>query len=225
MFSCAQHKKTNHVAVSVEQITEENCNIIGENLQVFLSQNAKPMREWAFMEWGYRVIGKKVSKIPMPEGVRMTGDVLKDFLSLDQANHYDSSLNKSRSEWMNALLNSDTEYVFCGTLDVSDSLDCYIYTEQNKKEPGYCDAFAMLVKNGKAVGSIQLACEGYGLFDSIESNRISRNTFVMSSHSVDMIDENGNSPGGYYFIRINDDRTVTRSDALESDFNKPTWNR
>ena len=122
-------------------------------------------------------------------------------------------------------MDSNEEYVYCGTLDVSDSLDCYIYTVEDIEQVGYCDAFALLVKNGRAMGSVQLACEGYGLWDAKESNRISRNTFVVSNTAVDMIDENGNSPEWYYFIRINDDGTVTRSDALESDFNKPTWNR
>lgn len=40
-----------------------------------------------------------------------------------------------------------------------------------------------------------------------------------------MVDEDGSIPGGYYSIRISDDGTITRSDALESDFNKPTWNK
>ena len=123
------------------------------------------------------------------------------------------------------LINSDEVYEYCGTLDVSDSLDCFIYTVVNEEQVGYHDAFALIVKDNSVVGSVQLACEGYGLFDSIESNRISRSTFVMSSHAIDMIDENGNSPGGYNFIRISDDGTVTRSNALESDFNRPTWNR
>jgi hypothetical protein len=231
VFSCAcscgtkKHQKVNSVAISVEQITEDNFNQIGENLQAFLSHNAKPLKKWQFKEWGYKIVDKKVSKIPMPEGIKISGDVLKEFLSLDQVNHYNSLLKKSRNEWVDALLNSDTEYMYCGTLDVSDSLDCYIYTVENKKQLGYCDAFVLLAKNDNAIGSVQLACEGYGLGDSIESNRISRNTFVMSSHAVDVIDENGNSPGGYYSIRINDDGTITRTNARESDFNKPTWNK
>jgi len=89
----------------------------------------------------------------------------------------------------------------------------------------FCDAFALLAKDGKAVETVQLACRGYGLWDSIETNWISRNTFVMASFAVDVIDENGNSPGGYYSIHINDDGTITKSNALESDFNKPTWNK
>ena len=89
---------------------------------------------------------------------------------------------------------------------------------------GYHDAFALIVKNNSAVGSVQLACEGYGLGNSIESNRINRNTFVMASFAVDVIDENGDSPGGYYSIRINDNGTISRFDAYESDFNKPIWN-
>lgn len=231
VFSCAcscgskKHKKANNVAVSVEQITEDNVNLIGENLQAFLSHNAKPLKKWQFKEWGYRITGKQMTKIPMPEGIKISGDVLREFLSLDQVNHYDSFLKKSRNEWVGALLKSDREYVYCGTLDVSDSLNCYIYTVEDKGQVGYCDSFALLVKNGKAVGSVQLACEGYGLGDSIESNRISRNTFVMSSHAVDVIDENGNSPGGYYSIRINDDGTITRTNARGSDFNKLTWNK
>ena len=131
----------------------------------------------------------------------------------------------SRSEWVERLLNSNEKYEYCGTLNVSDSLDCYIYTVENKEQLGFCDAFVLLAKNDKAIGSVQLACEGYGLGDSIKSNRISRNTFVMSSHAVDMIDENGESPGGYYSIRINDDGTITRTNARESDFNKPTWRK
>ncbi len=231
VFTCAcscgskKHQETSNVAVSVEQITEENCNLIGENLQAFLSQNAKPLMKWQFKEWGYRITGKQLSKIPMPEGIKISGDVLKEFLSLDEVNSYNSIWQKTRSEWVEMLLNSEGEYVYCGTLDVSDSLDCYLYTVENKKELGYCDAIALLVKNGKAVGSVQLACEGYGLGDSIKSNRISRNTFVMSSHAVDVIDENGESPGRYYSIRINDDGTITLTNARESDFNKPTWNK
>ncbi len=227
VFSCAcscgnkKHEKTNNVEV----ISEDNCNLLGETLQAFLSQNAKSLKIWSFKEWGCRSTGKQVTKIPMPEGVRISGDALKEFLCLDQVNHYDSRLIKSRSEWVNSLMDSDEEYVYCGTLDVSDSLDCYIYTVEDIEQVGYCDAFALLVKNGRAMGSVQLACEGYGLWDAKESNRISRNTFVVSNTAVDMIDENGNSPEWYYFIRINDDGTVTRSDALESDFNKPTWNR
>lgn len=231
VFTCAcscgskKHQKTSNVAVSVEQITEENCILIGENLQAFLSHNAKPLKKWQFKEWGYIIVDKKVSKIPLPEGIKISGDVLKEFLSLDQVNHYDSFLKKSRSEWVEMLLNSDKEYVYCGTLDVSDSLDCYIYTVEDKGQVGYCDAFALLVRNGKAVGSVQLACEGYGLGDSLESNRISRNTFVMASFAIDMIDENGENPGGYYSLRINDNGTITESKASESDFNKPTWNK
>lgn len=231
VFSCAcscgnkKHQNENSVAVSVEQITEDNFNLIGENLQAFLSHNAKPLKKWQFKEWGYRIIGKQVTKIPMPEGIKISGDVLKEFLSLDEVNGYNSIWQKTRSEWVEMLLNSEREYVYCGTLDVSDSLDCYIYTVEDKKELGYCDAIALLVKNGKAVGSVQLACEGYGLGDSIESNRISRNTFVMASFAVDVIDENGNSPGVYYSIHINDDGTITRTNARESDFNKPTWNK
>ena len=81
VFSCAyfcgskKHQETSNVAVSVEQITEENCNLIGENLQAFLSQNAKPLKKWPFKEWGYRVIGKRVSKIPMPKGIRIRVEV------------------------------------------------------------------------------------------------------------------------------------------------------
>ena len=226
-YSCGSKKqqKTNYVVVPAEQITEENSDLIGKNLQSFLSRNAKPLKEWPFKEWGYRVIGKKLSKIPMPKGISISGDELKEFLSLDQVNHYNSALNKTRSEWVEVLMNSGTEYKYCGTLDVSDSLDCYIYTAENEEEVGYCDAFALLVKNGSAVGSVQLACEGYGMGDSIVTNRISRNTFVMAFFAVDVIDENGDSPGGYDFIRINDDGTITRSDALESDFKKPTWNK
>ena len=232
VFSCAyscgskKHQETSNVAVSVEQITEENCNLIGENLQAFLSQNAKPLKKWPFKEWGYRVIGKRVSKIPMPKGIRIRGEELKEFLSLDPVNHYDSTIsNKTRSEWVEMLLNSKAEYKYCGTLNVSDSLDCYVYTVEDETQVGYCDAYALLVKNGLAVGTVQLACEGYGLLDSIESNLVARNTFVMSSYAVDMVDEDGSIPGGYYSIRISDDGTITRSDALESDFNKPTWNK
>ena len=173
--------------------------------------------------WGWRLVENQMV-FKMPKGKDISGDLLKEFLSLDQVNHYNSHLNRSRDEWIAILFDSDDVYKYCGTLDVSDSLNCYIYTVENEKQLGYHDAFALLVKDDIAVGSIQLACEGYGLWDSIKTNRISRNTFIMSSSAVDVIDENGDSPGGYYSIQIKDDGTITRSDALESDFNKPTWN-
>ena len=131
----------------------------------------------------------------------------------------------SKSEWVERLLNSNEEYEYCGMLNVSDSLDCYIYTVEEETEMEFWDAFALLVKNGKAVNTIQLSCSGYGLFNSIRTNRISRDTFVMETFAIDMIDENGENPGGYYSLRINDNGTITESKASESDFDKPTWNK
>ena len=159
----------------------------------------------------------------MPKGKTISGEALKEFLSLDVINHFDSLVDMSRGEWVDRLLQSNTEYKYCGTIAISDSLDCYIYTAVNEEQVGYHDAFALIVKNGVAVSSIQLACEGYGDGNSIETNRISRNTFVISSVAVDMIDENGENVGGYYSIQVNDDGTIKRSESLESAFNKPTW--
>ena len=211
--------------VSKEQVATEDLNRVGEKLHEFLTRNGKPLKGWPFKEWGWRLVGNQM-EFKMPKGKRISGEVLREFLNLDQVNHYDArlNLNKSRSEWVEMLINSDEVYIYCGTLDVCDSLNCYIYTVENEKQLGYHDAFALLVKDKSAVGSLQLACEGYGLGDALETNRINRNTFVMSSFAVDVIDENGDSPGGFYSIRINDDGTITRSEALESDFNKPTLN-
>jgi len=209
-----KHQKTSPAQVSAEQTAAESCNLIGKNLQAFLSQNAKPLKQWPFKEWRTK-----------PEGERICGDVLKEFLNLDLVNRYHSSFEKSRSEWVESLLNSNMVYTYYGTLNVSDSLDCYIYTAEDDTAMEFCDAFALLAKDGKAIETVQLACRGYGLWDSIETNWISRNTFVMASFAVDVIDENDNPMGGYFFIRINDDGTVSWSEATESDFNKPTWNK
>ena len=217
-----QHKEIITETVSKEQVLTEDFNKIGEKLQEFLS-TGKPLKGWPFKEWGWRLVDNQMV-FRMPKGETISGEVLREFLNLDHVNHYDARLIKSRSEWVEMLVNSDYVYKYCGTLDVSDSLSCYIYTEENKKEVGYHDAFALIVKDNSAVGSVHLACEGYGLGDSIESNRINRNTFVMASFAVDVIDENGDNPGGYYSIRINDDGTISRFNAYESDFNKPTWN-
>ena len=230
LLSCAcscgpkkQHKGIITETASNEQIATEDFNKVGEKLQEFLSNNGKPLKGWPFKEWGWRLVGGQMV-FKMTKGEDISGDVLKEFLSLDQVKHYNSHLNRSRDEWIAMLFDSDDVYKYCGTLDVSDSLSCYIYTVENKKEVAYHDAFALIVKDNSAVGSVQLACEGYGLGDSIKTNRISRNTFIMSSFAVDVIDENGDSPGGYYSIRINDDGTISRFNAYESDFNKPTWN-
>lgn len=216
------HKVTNPETVSKEQVITEDDNRIGDHLQAFLSQNEKPVKQWPFKEWGYRLHGNRLV-FKMPKGKTISGEALKEFLSIDAVNHYDSLFNMSKGEWVERLLQSNTEYKYCGTIDVADSLDCYIYTEADEKQVGYHDAFALIAKNGVAVSSFQIACEGYGMFDSIESNRISRNTFVMSSVAVDMIDEDGENIGGYYSIRINDDGTLIRSESLESAFNMPTW--
>ena len=150
----------------------------------------------------------------------------KEFLSLDVVNGYGNVFGESRSKWQERLFKSNTEYWLCGMLDVSDALDCYVYTAVDETVIGYRDAFALLVKDGQAVGRFQLACEGYGDGNSLESNRISRNTFVMSSRAIDVIDENGDNPHGYYFIRVRDDGKVSRTErATESDFNKPSWTR
>ena len=159
----------------------------------------------------------------MPKGKRISGEALKEFLSLDAVNNYNHIIEMSRGEWVERLLQSNTEYKYCGTIDVSDSLDCYIYTAVNEEQVGYHDAFALVAKNGVAVSTIHLACEGYGTGNAIASNRISRNTFVMSSVAVDMIDEDGENVGGYYSIQVNDDGNIKRSESLESAFNKPAW--
>ena len=226
-FACScgnkrHHQVTNPGTVSIEQATTEDYKRIGDNLQAFFSQNGEPLKQWPFKEWGYRLDGKRM-KFEMPKGKRISGEALKEFLSLDVVNHYGPILDMPRDEWVEKLLQSNTEYKYCGTIDVSDSLDCYIYTVVDEKQVGYHDAFALIVKNGVAVSSIQLACEGYGDGNSIETNRISRNTIVISSVAVDMIDENGENVGGYYSIQVNDDGTIKRSESLESAFNKPTW--
>ena len=226
IFACScgnkrHHQDTNPGTVSKEQVITEDSNRIGEHLQAFFSQNGKPLKQWPFKEWGYKLDGKRM-KFEMPKGKRISGEALKEFLSLDVVNHYDSLVDMSRGEWVERLLLSNTEYKYCGTVDVSDSLDCYLYTEVNEEQVGYHDAYALIAKNGVVVSSFQLACEGYGTGNAIESNRISRNTFVMSSVAVDLI-EDDELVGGYYSIRVNDDGTIKRSESLESSFNKPTW--
>ena len=217
-----QHKEIITKTVSKEQIATEDFNKVGEMLQEFLSKNEKPLKGWPFKEWGWSIVGNRM-EFKMPKGEIISGDALMEFLNLDQVNHFDARLNKSRDEWVEMLINTDNVYKYCGTLNVSDNLNCYIYTVVSESQVGYHDAFALIVKDNSAVGTLQLACEGYGLGDALKTNRITRNTFVMSSFAVDVIDENGDSPGAYYSIRINDDGTITRSVALESDFNKPTW--
>ena len=218
-----QHKEILTETVSKEQVVTEDFNKIGEKLQEFLS-TGKPLKGWPFKEWGWRLVDNQMV-FKMPNGIRITGEVLKEFLSLDHVNHYDSHLGKSRGEWVEMLIHSNEVYEYCGTLDVSDSLNCFVYTIVNEEQVGYHDAFALLVKNGSVTDKIQLACEGYGMWDSIESNRISRNTIVISSAAVDIVDEDGNNPETYHTIRINDDGSTSWSNASKSDFNKPTWNK
>lgn len=223
IFACScGNKKPHNGTVSKEQVITEDSNRIGNHLQAFFSQNGKPLKQWPLKEWGYKLDGNRL-KFKIPRGKTISGVVLKEFLSLDVVNHYDSLVDMSRGEWIERLLQSNTEYKYCGTIDVSDSLDCYIYTAVNEEQVGYHDAFALIAKNGVAVSTIHLACEGYGTGNAVESNRISRNTFVMSSVAVDLIDENGENVGGYYSIKVNDDGTIKRSESLESAFNKPTW--
>lgn len=223
IFACScGNKKPHNGTVSKEQVITEDSNRIGNHLQAFFSQNGKPLKQWPLKEWGYKLDGNRL-KFKIPRGKTISGVVLKEFLSLDVVNHYDSLVDMSRGEWIERLLQSNTEYKYCGTIDVSDSLDCYIYTAVNEEQVGYHDAFALIAKNGVAVSTIHLACEGYGTGNAVESNRISRNTFVMSSVAVDLIDENGENVGGYYSIKVNDDGTINRSESLESAFNKPTW--
>lgn len=223
IFACScGNKKPHNGTVSKEQVITEDSNRIGNHLQAFFSQNGKPLKQWSLKEWGYKLDGNRL-KFKIPRGKTISGVVLKEFLSLDVVNHYDSLVDMSRDEWIERLLQSNTEYKYCGTIDVSDSLDCYIYTAVNEEQVGYHDAFALIAKNGVAVSTIHLACEGYGTGNAVESNRISRNTFVMSSVAVDLIDENGENVGGYYSIKVNEDGTLKRSESLESAFNKPTW--
>lgn len=130
-----KHQKASPAQVSAEQTAAESCNLIGENLQTFLSQNATPLKQWPFKEWKTK-----------PEGERICGDVLKEFLNLDLVNRYHSIFEESRSEWVESLLNSNMVYTYYGTLNVSDSLDCYIYTAEDDTAMEFCDAFALLVK-------------------------------------------------------------------------------
>ncbi|MBQ9310462.1 MAG: hypothetical protein IJ222_06310 [Bacteroidales bacterium] len=221
-FGPKKHKEPGKAAVSKEQVATADYNRIGKYLQEFLSNNSKPLKGWPFKKWGWTIVGNRMV-FKMPKGEIFSGVVLIEFLNLEQVNHYDARSDYGRDELEETQITPNEVYTYCGTLDVSDSLNCYIYTVVNEKRVGYHDAFALIVKDRSVTGCVKLACEGYGLWNSISTNRISRNTFVMASFAVDMIDENGNSPGCYYAIRINDDGSITRFDALESDFNKPTW--
>lgn len=225
-FSCAcanggenHREKAGQEAVPEEQVDAEDYNKIGENLQAFLSKNGKPLKGWPFKD--------KDAKF---DGIKIEGEVRKELLSLDSVNHYSdlkSIWNESRSEWLTEFFESGEEYSLCGTLDVSDSLDCYVYSVVGDNGLASCfhDAFTLLVKDGRVVRAFPLASEGYGFGRLVMSNRISRNTFVISSTAGDLVDEDGNVTVSYYFMRVHDDGTVTRLDnATESDFNKPTWN-
>ena len=222
--SRGRQKSASPASAQAGQVTEENFNTLDENLKAFLSSNAKLLTKWPFKEWGYKLVDDALVECEKPEGESIKGEALKAFLQLDMVNHYSPALNISRHDWVESALRSNVLYTYCGTLDVSDSLNCYIYTAEDYTQIGYYDAFALLVKDNKATGSIPLAGEGHGMWDSIESNRVSRNSFVIASFAIDVIDENGNNPGSYYFIRVNNDGSLTGSEASESDFNRPTWN-
>lgn len=213
-------EKAAQEAVPAEQVDAEDYNKIGENLQAFLSKNGKPLKGWSFKDEDAKF-----------DGIKMEGEVRKELLTLDAVNHYSdlkSIWNESRSEWLTEFFESGEEYSLCGALDVSDSLDCYVFSVVGDNGLASCfhDAFALLVKDGRAVGAFPLASEGYGFGRLAVSNRISRNTFVISSAAGDLVDEDGNVAVSYYFMRVQDDGTVTRlGNATESDFNKPTWIR
>ena len=108
IFACScgnkrHHQDTNPGTVSKEQVTTEDYNRIGEHLQTFFSENEKPIKKWPFKEWGYKLDGNRL-KFKMPKGKTISGEALKEFLSLDVVNHYDSLVNMSRGEWVERLL-------------------------------------------------------------------------------------------------------------------------
>ena len=82
--------------------------VVGEKLQEFLSKNGRPLKGWPFKEWGWRLVDNQMV-FKMPNGIRITGEVLKEFLSLDHVNHYDSHLGKSRGEWVEMLIHSNDD--------------------------------------------------------------------------------------------------------------------
>ena len=90
-YSCGpkkQNKKPNTRTVPTEQVAIEDFNRLGENLQEFLYKNGKPLKDWPFKEWGYRLVENNMV-FKMPRGIRITGVVLREFLSIEQVNHYD----------------------------------------------------------------------------------------------------------------------------------------
>ena len=221
--SRGSQKSASPAPAQAGQVTEENFNTLDENLKAFLSSNAKLLTKWPFKEWGYKLVDDALVECEKPEGESIKGEALKEFLQLDVVNHYSPALNISRHDWVESALRSNVLYTYCGTLDVSDSLDCHVYTAEDYTQIGYYDAFALLVKDNEATGSIPLASEGHGMWDSIESNRISRNTFVIASFSVDQIEEDGSRVGGYYTFQVNDDGSISRNETSEFTFYKPTW--
>ena len=221
--SRGRQKSASPAPAQAGQVTEENFNTLDENLKAFLSSNAKLLTKWPFKEWGYKLVDDALVECEKPEGESIKGEALKEFLQLDVVNHYSPALNISRHDWVESALRSNVLYTYCGTLDVSDSLDCHVYTAEDYTQIGYYDAFALLVKDNEATGSIPLASEGHGMWDSIESNRISRNTFVIASFSVDQIEEDGSRVGGYYTFQVNDDGSISRNETSEFTFYKPTW--
>ena len=197
----------------------------GEALTLFLQQNGRELEGWPFKDWGYHEEQGQLVRANL-EGITLQGPALRDFIGLEAINGYavlSRFIEDSREAWLDRWEDSDTEYKYCGDLHLSDSFETHVFTDRNDSDFGHYDAFALLVKDGKVLGRIELASEGYGLSIAIQTNRISKDTFIQSHFSLDLIDEDGNQMGGYYRIQVSDNGKIRRRECPEALFDRPTW--
>lgn len=135
--------------------------------------------------------------------------ILDEFISIDKVNEIADAYQ--REDRIRLLKDSGRHFSYHGKMDISDKLECFIYSvAQNHDGQEAKSVYALIIRNGCAVGDLLLFCNDKESGFVTETRKVSRNVFDISTFSVDMIDIDGNPKGGTDRIEILDNGSMSK---------------
>lgn len=131
------------------------------------------------------------------EGVVMRGPVLEAFKQLDEVR--------------NRLLGyapGEMTYRYLGSMDVADSVNCEVYSVTSSLTTLVA---AILIKEGSVTGGFLMSDDGADSGFRTSTEVAGRGEFIVSTFSLDMVNEDGSPKGGRDCLAVGSDGCVSVS--------------
>lgn len=200
--SCHQHKAANtggatstSETASISGQSEQECDSCSTQLLDFMRSNDTKIKADTY--------GNLSETAVFTDGIR------DDLISLDKVNAIVAGSQKSNR--IQRL--KDKSYIFShlGSIDISDDLECFVYSVTHVSgELESRNTYVLITESGRVTRNLTLTCDGKESGFVTDSRRESRNTFIISTFSVNMIDSDGNPKGGSDRVTVLDDGSITK---------------